>query len=1245
MLRKKWLSLLVAISMVAAMFPSTVFANETDTVEQGTGTGTEIVTNAPEEKTPDTEGNETPDVVTDEDTTGGENTLDADKDKSDEGVTVTNTEEEPPAEGTQPEETTEETKVEETKPEQPTVPETTPAETPNSTTSEPTPEQIMAATQNDISTTAVGEEATPKNISVTPTNANDLQATVDSASEGDTIVLAEGEYNIGILSVKKAVNFKGAGEGKTKITGAIYYQNIQKESLTNVTVRDLTLQYGSGNQGICVGGCKNIRLNVLNCQINDYLFGIGVNSGSTNCIVDTKLLTLENVWCGTGICTSDPYNNKLYNLDTTEDSTVQYAVQAFASGLTYNNYYYTEESYKADVNFTNPDQDGKADDFQTPTAGTNWPAEAKIGNVYYGTLEDAVGAATNGTDETPVTITLTDDVELDKMLTISASNVVLDLNQKTITAAGGFTGSADFKKHLIQVEGDNVTITNGNLTATSANRHVVNVWGGNVTLSGVTLDHSNAYAGAPLVINGGVAGETGSATLDGNVTFVTGDKSWYNVNVDKKAGNSATLTVAAGANVTMSDDVGGIAVDSDDVTLQVDGNIVYNGDKTAYVNDTDVASVTTTGSNCPYISGTVAKVGNVNYTDLQAAVNAIADSGEAGTVELVGDVDLTAPIQVPGGADIDIIGNDHTISFNGGGAFSNKDAANLEGLTAGTKLDIENVNFKNTNGQSQGYAVIVGFDSVGTEVSLDDCSFDNMYCAVLANPFNKDIEGAAPEISITNSKFNGTTYGYSIDEKTDGAQVGVVKPNFAGNTGDVTESEPWSNIVLTHEGTSVAYSTLADAVAAAVDGDTITLGAGTFEVDKPIVLDKKVTIQGSGEHTVIQSKYKQDYGNGLFTFTGGSEGSTLKDVTIEFVEGGGTGAQQSAVYFDGTFGKDETTTIENVHFIGGKDEDSSDNWASLAISSTYTEGGNVTISGCEIKNFKYGMYFNGIDGLNITGNKIDGTKYNAINIAGDGDVPCNNITIKDNTLDNISAGNYENDIYASGIRVGLNAANVSLENNDITMASNHPAIYFDPTPEGEEPTRYTVTIMVDGVVVRTVAVGAGEEFTVPAVPSKDGYTSLGWSDGTNTYNPGAKVKINADTTFTALWQQVSTGSTGSSHEHSYVWQGSPDEHWQYCTECGQVVSNGAHTFQWKDGVQVCSVCGYKVTQTSSTSTAPAGSTAAAAAAPAAGTTATAAATGIPQTSDNSNPMLWVVLLALSGSALGGMTIYKKKKEN
>ena len=116
---------------------------------------------------------------------------------------------------------------------------------------------------------------------------------------------------------------------------------------------------------------------------------------------------------------------------------------------------------------------------------------------------------------------------------------------------------------------------------------------------------------------------------------------------------------------------------------------------------------------------------------------------------------------------------------------------------------------------------------------------------------------------------------------------------------------------------------------------------------------------------------------------------------------------------------------------------------------------------------------------------------------------------------------------------------------------------------------------------------------------------------------------------------------GSSHKHNYTWQHSDDEHWQYCADCGQAISNGPHTLQWKDGYQECTVCGYRVG--SSTAAAPAAQASApAAAAPAA--PAAQAAVAIPQTGDASNPLLWVALFAVSGSALGALVYTKKKRE-
>lgn len=1185
MLRKKWLSLLVAISMVAAMFPSTVFATSEPAESAGPAEpASQTSTEVPEDDTLVTEGNETPDVVTD----AGTDTDETDQ-STDETVinTEENTEEEPPAEGTQPEETTEEIKVEETKPEQPTVPETTPAETPNSTTSEPTPEQIMAATQNDISTTAVGEEATPKNISVTPTNANDLQATVDSASEGDTIVLAEGEYNIGILSVKKAVNFKGAGEGKTKITGAIYYQNIQKESLTNVTVRDLTLQYGSGNQGICVGGCKNIRLNVLNCQINDYLFGIGVNSGSTNCIVDTKLLTLENVWCGTGICTSDPYNNKLYNLDTTEDSTVQYAVQAFASGLAYNNYYYTEESYKADVDFTNPDQDGKADDFQTPTAGTNWPAVAKIGDNYYGTLEDAVGAATNGTDENPVTITLTDDVELDKMLTITTGNVVLDLGGHEITASGTFTWQEGNQNacHLVQIGNDgvetsNVTIRNGTLKATGGNKNTLNVYkASNVTLGdGLKVDHTNGVKGAPLVIN------ASDVTLTGDVEFVTGAKSWYSVNVDSK-GEDASLNFAENANVTLGESAIGIQVDGSTtenmVTLAFDSNVNVTGSTYPVLfNNTNTESVTVTGienSNLKdtAIPGAVAIVNGKYYTDLQAAVDALPpeDGIKKGTIYLVGDVNVEArgDIQIPAGAQITIEGNGHSFVMdtngdNGLAAFSQN--TSMEGLKKDTELTVKNATFVGSENGKWGYAVLVGSEG-GVKVDLSDCTFKNLYDAVYCQNVSKD-DAETTAITITNAYFSNVAYSYGVDDgATPGALTG--KHNFKVIYAEGSE-KPESETFAVAEVKGVGYDTLAEAITAAGENGTVTLLKDVALDDALKITTNGLTLDLDG-HKIYASETFPEKTN-LIQLT--NDAIKVSDVTIK----------------DGTLegGSKHTLNVWNAEGVILED---------LTLDNTKTTGGApLVVGGSDVT----------LDG-NVTFKTNDKSWYGA----------------------NVDTAVVNTEKQGSSLTVN---GHIAFEGKN----QNNVGIWVQDEKEGSGEVALSVTFGEN-----SSAQGNGDpNFEIvhmedPKDDESQTSTTVGGLDN-------AGLIPNGNGGFVKPAPAPSEPSTGSSHEHSYVWQGSPDEHWQYCTECGQVVSNGAHTFQWKDGVQVCSVCGYKVTQTTSTSTAPAGNTAAAAAAPAAGTTATAA-TGIPQTSDNSNPMLWVVLLALSGSALGGMTIYKKKREN
>ena len=121
---------------------------------------------------------------------------------------------------------------------------------------------------------------------------------------------------------------------------------------------------------------------------------------------------------------------------------------------------------------------------------------------------------------------------------------------------------------------------------------------------------------------------------------------------------------------------------------------------------------------------------------------------------------------------------------------------------------------------------------------------------------------------------------------------------------------------------------------------------------------------------------------------------------------------------------------------------------------------------------------------------------------------------------------------------------------------------------------------------------------------------------------------------------------GGEHTHSYgsEWKNDATNHWHECS-CGDKADKAAHDFKWvvdKEATatqkgskhEECKVCGYKK---------------AAVEIPATGTPTEPGKptdSDSPQTGDNSNMILWIALLFVSGGAVIGITVYsKKKKEN
>lgn len=179
---------------------------------------------------------------------------------------------------------------------------------------------------------------------------------------------------------------------------------------------------------------------------------------------------------------------------------------------------------------------------------------ALTGGTYYVADEDELKdvlshVAAQGQQQ--VTVQLTKDVTLSSMLNITASNVVVDLGGNTITAGDTFAYTFDNDKHLVQVlNGANVTLRNGRLETTTANKHALNVYGAeNFLLEDVVVDHTLAEKGAPVVVNGS------TMSVGGTVELITGEKSWYAMNVDNQVNGVATpseVTFVEGANVQFS---------------------------------------------------------------------------------------------------------------------------------------------------------------------------------------------------------------------------------------------------------------------------------------------------------------------------------------------------------------------------------------------------------------------------------------------------------------------------------------------------------------------------------------------------------------------------------------------------------------------------------------------------------------------------------------------------------------------
>lgn len=319
------------------------------------------------------------------------------------------------------------------------------------------------------------------------------------------------------------------------------------------------------------------------------------------------------------------------------------------------------------------------------------------------------------------------------------------------------------------------------------------------------------------------------------------------------------------------------------------------------------------------------------------------------------------------------------------------------------------------------------------------------------------------------------------------------------------------------------YKTLADAVAAAQDGDTITL-LKDAELTSTLNLAKNITIDGQGKYTIKAAN----------SFTVGSDNKTncvlyvsgevtLKDVTVN-------GNEKCRVIFcdKGKLTIDGATITNGKapNYIGGVYMTSSASFEMKSGSIT----GNKNAKGYQ--NDEYLQYSSDLwIGANANGalTAINGgtignvfVNANAWSASNPGSFTMNGGTVTNLYVEHDA--NYGATFkYNDGTIEHLYLSKENGNGQSIEVTPVKGVIYNGGVKEQD---LVTLTMKYnDGATAdSTYNVASGTTITLPT-PRRSGYTFNGWYDGSKFYAAGASYTVSATVTLNASWSYISSGSS------------------------------------------------------------------------------------------------------------------------
>jgi len=564
---------------------------------------------------------------------------------------------------------------------------------------------------------------------------------------------------------------------------------------------------------------------------------------------------------------------------------------------------------------------------------------AEIGSQGYESLTEAVAAAEDGQ-----TVTLLADAAEDVVI---SKSITLDLGGKTLTNTnagkatisvtggtvtvknGNVMGGTGYYNIEVTKEGSNANLTLTDVTATAGNTgssmidnygtltitsgtytgglnvvkseegSVLNISGGTFTLEYATNGYTGViFAYGDTTISGGefIQNLTTTGRWNHPQVILTGVVEGYTA-ITKVTGGSFTNKLSR-ENIFRG--VGNATSDN----FKVSGGTFNKSISDAYCADGFIPTKNADGTYGVKEGHYVAAVGSKKYETLADAIR-LATKGQ--TVRLLADVEQNTQLTIGKSITLDLNGktikntvdiwgdtanailsitNGAKVTITGNGTIDAKENDCYTINVAKGDLTIE-------NGTFYGNVSVVQVEE-GT-LSVKGGTFDlhqkwEGSSKYLFNCIDSEFTSGNAKVAISGGTFVGFDPNVSPEQKVDGKTPSFAAPGVGitrNEDGSFTAVDGMTAQILDKDGNSVkAYNTLADAVAAAQDGQTVRLLADVT-LDAQIATGKAITIDGQSKYTIKAAKLlaSADGKAGMFYRTQSAKGTlTFLNVTLD---GGG----------------------------------------------------------------------------------------------------------------------------------------------------------------------------------------------------------------------------------------------------------------------------------------------------------------------------------------------------------------------